>query len=95
MRFTNNRLTGLQTDNCSKKCEMNKPDPFYCEGLKRGHSFWCLTFWGAELAFCSKKCDMKKCDPLGVTFFGVALFRVKWVVMGVGVRWVEGVDVHA
>ena len=38
---------------------------------------------------------MKKCDPLGVTFFGVALFRVKWVVMGVGVRWVEGVDVHA
>ena len=43
---------------------------------------------------CSKKCDMNKCDPLGVTFFGVALFRMKWVVKGVGVRWVEGVDVH-
>ena len=29
---------------------MNKCDPFYCEGLKRGHIFWCLTFWGGELA---------------------------------------------
>ena len=29
---------------------MNKFDPFYCEGLKRGHIFWCLTFWGEELA---------------------------------------------
>ena len=31
---------------CSKKCDMNKCDPFYCEGLTRGHTFWCHTFWG-------------------------------------------------
>ena len=30
----------------SKKCDMNKCDPFYCEGLTRGHIFWCRTFWG-------------------------------------------------
>ena len=23
---------------------MNKCDPFYCEGLTRGHTFWCHTF---------------------------------------------------
>ena len=29
---------------------MNKCDPpFYCEDLKRGHIFWCHTFWGGEL----------------------------------------------
>ena len=27
-----------------------KCDPFYCEGLTRGHIFWCRTFWGGELA---------------------------------------------
>ena len=29
---------------------MNKCDPFYCEGLIRGHIFWCRTFWGGGLA---------------------------------------------
>ena len=31
---------------------MNKCDPFYCEGLKRGHIgvIRCLTFWAGELA---------------------------------------------
>ena len=27
-----------------KKCDMNKCDPIYCEGLTRGHIFWCHTF---------------------------------------------------
>ena len=25
---------------------MNKCDPFYWEGLTRGHIFWFHTFWG-------------------------------------------------
>ena len=29
---------------------MNKCDPFYREDVKRGHIFWCRTFWGGELA---------------------------------------------
>ena len=27
---------------------MNKCDPFYCKGLKKGHIFWCHTFWGGR-----------------------------------------------
>ena len=27
---------------------MNECDPFYCEGLTRGHIFWCCTFWGGR-----------------------------------------------
>ena len=30
---------------------MNKCDPFYCEGLKRGHIFRCLTFGGGGRVF--------------------------------------------
>ena len=47
---------------------MNKCDPFYCEGLTRGHIFWCRTFgvvgqggWGSQYGhtisgtlFCAK-----------------------------------------
>ena len=64
---------------------MNKCDPpFYCEGLKRGHIFWCHTFWGGELAggrvvwvlgmFGGE--GVFRCVWQGVTFFGVALFGV-------------------
>ena len=71
---------------------MNKCDPpFYCEGLKRGHIFWCHTFWGGELAggrvvWVLGMFGMEgvfRCVWQGVTFFGVALF-------GVGVGFVGG-----
>ena len=66
-----------------KKCDMNKCDPFYREDLKRGHIFWCHTFWGGELAvgrvvwvLGMVGVEVSRCVWQGITFFGVALFGV-------------------
>ena len=76
---------------------MNKCDPFYCEGLKRGHIFWCRTFWGGELAvgrvvwvLGMVGVEVSRCVWQGVTFFGVALFGVGGGVVGGGADGVRG-----
>ena len=45
---------------------------------------------------CSNKCDHAVWVELGEAGGGQGVWgeAVKWVVKGVGVRWVEGVDVH-
>ena len=73
---------------------MNKCDPFYCEGLTRGHIFCCHIF---------RVGDWQEAEWLGLFGWswgeagggqGVWGEAVKWLVKGVGVRLVEGVDVH-
>ena len=54
------------------------------EDLKRGHIFWCRTFWGGELALRRVVWvlgmvgveGVSRCVWQGVTFFGVTLFGV-------------------
>ena len=83
-----------------KKCDMNKCDPFYREDLKRGHIFWCRTFWGGELAvgrvvwvLGMVGVEVSRCVWQGVTFFGVALFGVGGGVVGGG-WWGLGLYVY-
>ena len=73
---------------------MNKCDPFYCEGLTGGHIFDVALFGVG---------DWQEAGWLGLFGWswgeagggqGVWGEAVKWVVKGVGVRWVEGVYVH-